>query len=257
MLGSILNPVLGPLLKLPLVLTIAIIALLVSVIITVVYKFTTNQSLMKDLKGELKELQNEMKELRNHPDKALEVQKKMMETNSKYMSHSLKSTFYTLIPVILIFGWANASLAYEPILPNQEFTVEASFVRGMTGTINFVAPEGITVNGNSTKVVEDGKVAWVLKGKEGDYVGGNALEFEFNDNAAYKDVIISAEQRYANPIENVRGVPGLKTIKVNNEQKKVINLPFRILGYGGGWLGTYIIFSMMFSSLLGKYMKAY
>jgi uncharacterized membrane protein (DUF106 family) len=239
------------------VLTIAIIALLVSVIITVVYKFTTNQSLMKDLKDELKELQNEMKELRNHPDKALEVQKRMMETNSKYMSHSLKSTFYTLIPVILIFGWANASLAFEPILPSQEFTVEASFVGGMTGTISIVAPDGIEVNGNSTKVVEDGKVAWILKGEEGDYSDGNALEFEFNDKIAYKDVIIGAEQKYANPIENVKGVPGLRTIKINNEQKKVVSLPFRILGYGGGWLGTYIIFSMIFSSLLRKYMKVY
>ena len=50
---------------------------------------------------------------------------------------------------------------------------------------------------------------------------------------------------------------GLKTIKINNEPKRVINLPFKLLGYGGGWLGTYIIFSMIFSMSLRKLLKVY
>lgn len=257
MFNTLLNPVFNPLLKLPLVMAVLIIALIVSVIITVVYKYATNQSLMKDLKAELKEFQKEIKELKNHPEQALAVQKKAMETNMKYMSHSMKSTLFTLIPVIIIFGWANANLAYEPILPGQQFTVEADFSRGMAGTIELIAPEGIEVIGDSIRVVEDGKVVWTLKGEEGDYVAGKALEFEFNGKVEYKDVIITTEQRYATVIQNVKGVPGLKVIKVNNEQKKVINMPFRFLGYGGGWLGTYIIFSMVFSVLLRKWLKVY
>ncbi|MBW2979975.1 DUF106 domain-containing protein [Candidatus Woesearchaeota archaeon] len=239
------------------VVAVAVVALIVSVIITVVYKFTTNQSLMRDLKNELKEFQKEMKELRNHPEKAMEIQKKSMETNMKYMSHSMKSTLFTLIPIIIIFGWANAHLAFEPILPGQEFTVEAVFARGMSGTINLIAPEGIEVLGNSSRVVEDGKVVWVLKGVEGDYVKGNAIQFEFNDQVAYKDVIITTEQRYAKVMEGIKGVYGLKTIKINNESKKIMDLPFSLLGFRGGWLGVYIIFSMIFSTILRKWMKVY
>lgn len=257
MFNTLLDPVLNPLLKFPIVVAVLIVALIISVLITVIYKYTTNQSLMKDLKEELKAFQKEIKELRNHPDQALAVQKKAMETNMKYMSHSMKSTLFTLIPVIIIFGWANAHLAYDPILPGQEFTVEAGFSRGMSGTIELIAPEGILVQGNSTKIIEDGKVVWVLKGEEGDYIDGNALEFEYDDKVAYKDLIITTEPRYSNPVESIKGVPGLKTVKIANEQKKVVNMPFRFLGYGGGWLGTYIIFSMIFSSLLRKWMKIY
>jgi uncharacterized membrane protein (DUF106 family) len=212
---------------------------------------------MKDLKTELKEFQKEIKELKNHPEEAMAVQKKAMETNMKYMSHSMKSTLFTIIPVIIIFGWANANLAFDPILPNQEFTVEASFARGATGTISLIVPEGIEAKGNLTRVVEDGKVVWVLKGEEGDYVTGKALQFEFNDEIAYRDVIITTEQRYAKVMESVRGIPGLKMIKIGNEQKKIVNMPFRFLGYGGGWLGTYIMFSMIFSMILRKRMKVY
>ncbi len=257
MLGSLLNPIFNPLLSLPLALSIAIIALIVSVIVTVVYKFTTNQSLMKDLINELKELQKEMKELRNHPEQALAVQKKSMETNMKYMSHSMKSTLFTLLPVIIIFGWLNANLAYEPIMPGQEFTIEATFARGAGGLVALTAPEGIEVIGNSTKEVSDGSAVWVLKGDEGNYIDGDALEIEYNSQVAYKDVIITKEQEYTTVLENVKGVYGLKTLKLSNEPKKVVNMPFRLLGYGGGWLGTYILFSMIFSMLLRKWLKVY
>lgn len=257
MLGSLLNPIFNPLLSLPLSLSIAIIALIVSVIVTVVYKFTTNQSLMKDLKNELKELQKEMKELRNHPEQALAVQKKSMETNMKYMSHSMKSTLFTLLPVIIIFGWLNANLAYEPIMPGQEFTMEASFARGAGGLVLLTAPEGIEIIGNATKEVSDGIVSWVLKGDEGNYVDGGALEIEYNGQVAYKNVIITKDQKYATVLENVKGVYGLKTLKLSNEPKRVVKMPFRLLGYGGGWLGTYIIFSMVFSMLLRKWLKVY
>ena len=103
MFNTFLDPVFNPLLGLAPVWIIMIIALIISVLVTLIYKFTTNQSLMKDLKQELKEFQKEIKALRDKPEQALAVQKKAMETNMKYMSHSMKSTLFTLLPVIIIF----------------------------------------------------------------------------------------------------------------------------------------------------------
>ena len=128
MFEGLLNPVFGPLLNLSPFWVVTIISALVSLIITVIYKFSTNQNLMKQLKDEMKELQKEMKELKNDPKKMMEVQTKAMQTNSKYMMQSMKSTLITFIPIILIFGWMNANIAYEPILPGQEFTINALFI---------------------------------------------------------------------------------------------------------------------------------
>jgi uncharacterized membrane protein (DUF106 family) len=246
MLGSLLNPIFDPLLRLPISFAVAIIALVVSVLITVIYKYTTNQSLMKDLKEELKAFQKEIKDLRNHPEKALEVQKKSMETNMKYMGHSMKSTLFTLLPVIIIFGWLNANLAFEPILPGQEFTVTATVGRGV-GSVSLFIPDGLSADGNLTKQITDSKAVWVLKGDKGSYM----LEFEADAEIVTKEVLITDEQAYSQPIKKNRGM--IREIAVGNKQMKVLN----ILGWKVGWLGTYIIFSIIFSMLLRKWLKVY
>jgi len=128
MFEGILSPIFDPLLKLPMLWVIVIMSFLITFLITLIYKFTTNQSLMKDLKNEMKELQKEMKELKSEPQKMMAVQKKAMQSNMKYMSHSMRSMLFTFIPIILIFGWMNANLAYEPIVPNQEFTTSVLFL---------------------------------------------------------------------------------------------------------------------------------
>lgn len=246
MFASLLNPIFNPLLDLPVSWAIAIIALIVSVLVTVIYKYTTNQSLMKDLKNELKAFQKEIKELRSHPEQAMAVQKKSMETNMKYMSHSMKSTLFTLLPVIIIFGWLNANLAFDPILPGQEFTATVTVSRGVD-SVSLIAPEGLTVEGDTTKIITDSKAVWVLKGDAGSYL----LEFETDSTTISQEVMITKEQAYSMPIKKAKGQ--IREIVIGNKPKKVLN----ILGWEIGWLGTYIIFSIIFSMLLRKWMKVY
>ena len=50
---NLLSPVFDPLLNLPTLLAVVILSFLISLIITVVYKFTTDQNLMKGLKEEI------------------------------------------------------------------------------------------------------------------------------------------------------------------------------------------------------------
>ena len=72
---AFLDPVLSWLMNFEPLWAVIIISFLVSLIITVIYKYTTNQTLMKQLKGEIKEFQKQMKELRSQPDKMMAIQK--------------------------------------------------------------------------------------------------------------------------------------------------------------------------------------
>ena len=99
------------------------VVFVISIIITITYKLMTNQSLMKDLKEEINRLQKEVKKLSKNPEKALKVQNEMMEINMKYMMHSMRSTFVTFIPIIVIFGWLSSHIAYLPIESGDEFDV--------------------------------------------------------------------------------------------------------------------------------------
>ena len=125
--NNILDPILGPLLNFPTLLAVIILSFVISLIITIVYKYTTNQDLMKQLKEEMKEFQREIKELKKDPERAMQVQKKSMQTNMKYMMHSMRSTLFSIVPIIIIFGWMNSNLAFDPILPGQEFTTSVVF----------------------------------------------------------------------------------------------------------------------------------
>ena len=245
---SFLDPVFGPLLQLPLFWAILILSFAVSLLITIIYKFTTNQSLMKQLKDELKEFQKEMKELKHDPSKMMAVQKKAMQTNMKYMMHSMRSTLITFLPIIFIFGWMQANLAYQPILPGEEFTAALNFQQNTAGNVTIEIPEGITLDGSTVKEVDTSTVKWVLKGKEGEYL----LNFDYKGMKYDKDIIITSKQAYKPVLKKIND-DNLKSIQIENQPIKILNL----FGWKVGWLGSYIIFSLIFSMVLRKIMKIY
>ncbi len=245
---NILNPIFSPLLNLPILWTIIILSFLISLIITVMYKYTTDQNLMKQLKSEMKEFQKQVKELKKEPEKAMQVQKKSMQTNMKYMMQSMKSTLFTFIPIIIIFSWMTANLAYDPILPGQDFTVSAVFVKGSNGEISLSVPGGLEIDGNVGKNIEDSEVKWILNGEKGEYL----LVFDFNGRKYEKEVLITEKQAYKTPIKKIKNSE-LKLIQIENKSKKLLNL----FGWKLGWLGSYIIFSIIFSMLLRKIIKVY
>lgn len=245
-----MDPVLSPLLNIPILWAIVIISLVISVLVTVIYKYTTDQNLMKRLKTEMKELQAEIKSLKDKPQEAMKVQQKAMETNMKYMMQSFKSTLFTIVPVILIFGWFNANLAFEPISPGEEFTVTALMGKDISGNVGLTVPEGVKIVGEAEKEIVDGVVTWTLSGEEeGDYV----LEFRYNNEVEQKDLKIDS-QRYAEAIEKYKSA--FKTITINYEKVHPFG-SFSIFGWNPGWLGTYIIFSIIFSMTLRKLLKVY
>ncbi len=127
MFDTLLNPVFSPLLGLPALAVIVLLSLVISIIVTLIYKYMTDQTLMKDLKTRQKELQKRMKAAKKEPDKLMKMQKEAMELNMKTMKQSFKPMLLTFIPVIIIFGWLNANIAYEPIMPGQEFNATAVF----------------------------------------------------------------------------------------------------------------------------------
>ena len=243
-----LNIVFSPLLKLPVLWAIIILSLLISLIIIIITKYTTNQTLMKNLKEEIKNYQKQIKELKNEPSKAMELQKKSMEVNMKYMTHSLKPTLITFIPIILIFGWMSSTFAYESIKPQQEFSVTANFDKNAQGNAELAVPDEIDAIGDKIKKIENSQATWTLKGDEGEHL----LEIVYGSEKQQHSVLIVNEYKYSNPIKKTNG--SIKSIQTNH--KKRVVLP---VGYKDwfGWLGTYIIFSLIFTMILRKIMKIY
>jgi len=243
---SFLDPVLNPLLGLQPVYIILIISLVITVIMTLLYKLLTNQKLMKVLKEDMKRLQKEVKELREHPERMAEAQKKMMAKNLEYMKHSMKPTLITMLPILLIIGWLSAHLSYQPLLPGEPFNVTV-FAEGISNLT--IEPGNLTVIGNETLEPVDNKFIWSLKGPEGNYT----LGFSYGNVYAEKKILITDEFKYENPIENVKNSP-IKQVEVSHKKLKPLG-NFSIFGWRPGWLGIYIIISIITSMGLRKILK--
>ena len=142
----------------------------------------------------------------------------------------------------------SSHLAYEPIVPGQEFTTKAVFDKNTAGEAEIVIPEGITLKGDAVKKIENDNAEWALKGSEGEYI----LEYKFDGESYTKDLLITNEKAYKEPVKKVKNSQ-LKSIEVSNKQMKLLNL----FGWDIGWLGTYIIFSIAFSMILRKLLKVY
>jgi len=249
---AFLDPVLSPLLKFPPVWVVLGLSLFISLLIIVIYKFTTNQALMKQLKEEMKASQKQMKELREQPEKMIEVQKKAMQANMKYMSHSMKSTLFTFLPIIVLFGWMNAHYAFIPIAPGDAFNTTITTRNLASGEVTIEVPEEIeVVDGNTTQQISDNKATWLLKAKQdGEYF----LNYKIGNQLYSKELLVTEEQSYAEPVNRIKDKNApVNEIRINYRPLKIANL----FGWEVGWLGTYIISSIIFSMLLRKWFKVY
>ncbi len=249
-LDTIFNPWLGPVLNLPPFWAILIISAGITLLITIVYKYTTNQKEMKQIKEDLKKYQKEMRKEKD-PKKMMATQKKALDLNMKYMMSSFKSTLYTFIPIIIIFAWLNSHIAYYPLYPDQEFTVTAKFAEGAKGNITLTAVPDLNID-SSTQEIVDRQAEWKLSGEAGEY----KLVFDYNTEEYNHNILITDERSYLTPEKPIKDSK-LKLIVVGNEKVHPFGETFNLFGWYPGWLATYIILSLVFSTAFRKLFKVY
>ncbi|MCX6706707.1 MAG: EMC3/TMCO1 family protein [Candidatus Woesearchaeota archaeon] len=277
MFNAFFDPVLGPLLSLGPFLALFLMSFLISLMITLVYKWVTDQKLMKTIKDDLTRMQKEIKEHKDNPKRMMELQKEMMDKNFKYMSHSMKPTLFTFIPLIIIFGWLSANLAYAPIMPDTKVDVYAFFYdNNATSQASLVAPSGVILLSDNTSNVSviyagdkllfnnpnlaNARYGGFLDLKKDIYYAGwkikatsgtHNLEIDVNGKPYFKDILV-ADNKYVNPLEKVDDGTVLG-LAVDQKGQTVIDFA----GVKIGWFWSYVIFSILFSMILRKVLKVY
>ena len=95
-------------------LTISVIAALITLFMTLVYKYTTDQERLSEIKKEQKKYQEEAKNHKNNPQKMMEINKKVLQLSGEMMKHSLKPMAITMLPMFVLIIWLRN--IYSPIL---------------------------------------------------------------------------------------------------------------------------------------------
>ncbi|MFH1649362.1 MAG: EMC3/TMCO1 family protein [Candidatus Woesearchaeota archaeon] len=246
---SVLNPVFSPLLALNPALAILIVSAVLTLLTTLIYKWTTPQARLKELKAEMKGYQDKIKKLKDNPKKAMEVQKLAMAKNMEYMKHSFKPMIYTFIPIILVFGWMSAHLAFEPVYPGVPFEVTASF-KDLTGTATLSSVPELTFVSNQTQDLLKGQTTWKLKGDAGTY----NLAINYDGQEYSRNVIISSNRGDYAPVDVKPAGNMVKSIHIANEPLHPLG-SLSLFGWNPGWIGVYIITSIIFSFAFRRVLK--
>ena len=254
------------LLTLPPIVVILLVSLLISVVTVIVYKYTTNQVRLKSIQEEQKALRDEMKKSQNNPDKLMKLQKRAMELSMEIMPESMKSMIFTFLPVILIFGWLSANMSYLPISPNSTFTTTVNFEKLVPEKITLNTSDGLQLVTPMTQDVVGTSVTWQLSGS----VGTHNLTYYYGKENYTLKVLITQERKYLAPTlakqrklffigpavgEGIPDYSNIKSITIDLKKIKPFgNLP--VLG-ALDWFWTYLIFSLIATSLLRKFLKVF
>lgn len=115
MLDNFFNLILGWTLTLGNLYSVIVLSFLITLLITVIYKYTSNQREMREIRDKQKQYQREMKELRDNPQEMMKKQKETMKLTGSYFKHSMKPMLYTFLPIILIFGWMRNQFVIEGV----------------------------------------------------------------------------------------------------------------------------------------------
>ncbi|MBI4143696.1 DUF106 domain-containing protein [Candidatus Woesearchaeota archaeon] len=248
---SIAETVLKPLLGFPLMLNTIILSILLTVIVTYLYKWFSNQELMKKLKEQIKTLQQKSKET-THQEEILKINKELMQVNSQMMLENFKPKLMLGIslPLLIIFTgvvypWMQEHYAFEPLKLGKDITIEVTTTK--PGIVEIQTPDGLTLTSQKQAKAENTAKFSIIPTKEGNH----QITFKYDTTTIKKDIIVTTERKYTNPTETYNS--DIKSIKINHEKAIALNL----FGWKLGWLGTYVLISIILSSALRKILKIY
>jgi len=104
---------------------VLVVSLFVSFVITVATAKLVDQKLMKKYKKKIKVYQDQMSDLQKNGDtkKVQKVQGKMMSMQGEMMKLSFKPMIYTMLPIVVIFGWLHHVIPREVMVVILPFSI--------------------------------------------------------------------------------------------------------------------------------------
>lgn len=201
-----------------------------SIFTILVNKLLINEKFVDKSKADMKKMQSELKGLDVKSKEFKEKQNKIMSINFDLMKQQFKPMMVTFLPYIIIFYLIGNMFAFAPIAVGSlvHFDVIGnthleSKCLDLNKTIEKSESFDATVNSVNCTVLVNGKATDNIVGKQ------DIINFNANNSA----------------------------VKITPPKEVFINLPFNLpfIGNTLGWLGTFILFSFVTSTIFNRLLK--
>lgn len=104
---------------------ILVMAIIISAIITLITSKVVDQATMKKHKEKMKLYQERLRiaQKKKNVKEMKKIQSKLMKAQSYMMKNSFKPMMYSMVPIILIFGWLNSTFPRDEIIVTLPFSL--------------------------------------------------------------------------------------------------------------------------------------
>ncbi len=228
---------------------IILIAIGVGISGQLAYLFIVDQEIVRASKGKIKELQAELKLVKPGEPRFKEIYSQMMSENGKIMKQSLKPTFVTFVPFIIVFLLMSAFFSYVPVA--QGAPIQSVLSGQINGTLSFTN-NCMTLNNSSNLTLVSTKLPQT---------------FPAVFNSATCTAIVSQNGKtYNASLSSMIGSTSEKTYTAGNltltlepNALVVVNLPFSIplIGNELTWFWTYLIITLITGITLNRILIHY
>ncbi|MBS3063850.1 MAG: DUF106 domain-containing protein [DPANN group archaeon] len=106
--------------------SIALISIAVALTSTLVYKYFTDQGLIKQVRDDIKKYQDQIKAHKGDQEKVMELHKKVTDLNMQIMPQQFKPMLITIIPFLIIFWILSTVFGQLVLIPTGTFHVPLS-----------------------------------------------------------------------------------------------------------------------------------
>ncbi len=210
----------------------------------IAYLFIVDHEMVRTSKAKIKELQTKMKGMKpDHPE-FKPTYSQLMSENSKIMKQSMKPTFITFVPFLIVFLLMSSYFSYVPVAVGSPIT--ATFSGNINGSL-FSNNSCITFNGNKNISI---------------FSNDSSLKLNVSATTAGNcTVVLLSNGKMYNSTFSLVGSSGPKTISLNSTKLKFIpntfivaNLPFSIpiIGNKLNWYWAYLIITFVTSIALNR-----
>ncbi|MCL4400682.1 MAG: EMC3/TMCO1 family protein [Candidatus Parvarchaeota archaeon] len=213
------------------------------------YLLIVDHEIVRNSKSRMKELQAELKQLKPDDPKFKEVYSQLMHENSKVMKQSMKPTFVTFVPFIIVFLLMSTFFSYTPIAVGSQ--VQSVLSGQVNGTITF-QNNCVTINDSANLTLLSSKLPTQLPATIN---SGTCTVFLSQNGKTYNASLVgligsNQEKTYS---------MGNASISFSPNPLVIATLPFSIplIGNQLNWFWTYLIFSLITSLTLNRILIRY
>ena len=230
-------------------LLVILIAIAVGVSRQLAYLFIVDHEMVRVSKGKIKEFQQQLKALKPGDENFKLLYSQLMSENSQIRKQTMKPTFVTFVPFIIIFLIMSSFFSYIPMSVGS--VIQTTISGPVNGTLIF-SNGCITIN-NSSDITLASKnlplqmAATVNSGVCTMFLVQNGSK----SNMSLSGLIGSTQTK----TYNVNGV----SLSFNPNPLIIANLPFSIplIGNQINWFWAYLIFSLISSLTLNRVLLHY